>query len=117
MSFHHQTPDDRTVLIVQQVNFINDHETDKVGIAGVHGLAGDNIPLFWGDHNDLCLGDLLLHHLRIACQLANFDAKGRGETGGKVADHLLYKGFHRGNVYSLELVKHKLASLFIPILC
>jgi len=97
------------------VDLVDDHKANKIHITGVCTLAHDNVPLFRRRHN--MFGDVLLCHLRITGQLADFDTISGGKTGGKVPNHLLYEGFHRGNIDYLELVERKLASLFISVFC
>jgi hypothetical protein len=42
-------------FIMQKVNLINNDEVDKISVAGVGTLAGDNVPLLWGHNDDLGL--------------------------------------------------------------
>ena len=86
-----------------KVNLVDDYKAKKICIAGVCTLVGDHIPLFQCCHNDLDLGDLLLLMV----------SKSGGKMAGKVANHLLYEGLHRGNIHYLELVEHKAASLSV----
>lgn len=86
-----------------KMNLVDDYKANKICIAGVCTLVGDHIPLFQCRHNDLGLGDLLLFMV----------SKSRGKTAGKVVNHLLYEGLHRGNIHYLELVERKAASLSV----
>ena len=73
------------------MNLINDDKANKVSIAGTGTLANDDVPFSCCGDDNLRLGDLLLSHLRITSELADFDTK-RLETSLEIADHFLLQG-------------------------
>lgn len=105
---------DGTTLVVQQVDLIDDDETHKVGVTGVGLLAGNNIPLLRRRDNDLGLSNLLLCNLGVPCELADFDTKDL-EALGKVSNHFLHEGLHRGDVNALVSVMVELACFLVTM--
>ena len=57
----------------------------------------------------------MLGHLGIAGKLADFDTEYR-QSGGKISDHLLYKGFHRGDINDFECIEIECARFFVTVL-
>ena len=64
----------RTTVVVQQVDFIEDHESDELCVGALTALARRDVPLFGRAHDDLRGCDLLLGQLVIASQFVDRDA-------------------------------------------
>mmetsp|Transcript_5726 Transcript_5726/g.16981 ORF Transcript_5726/g.16981 Transcript_5726/m.16981 type:complete len:542 (-) Transcript_5726:814-2439(-) len=91
----------RTTVIVQQVNFVNNHELDQLGEGSAFSLSSDDVPLFWCCHQKLSLADLLTSQAGISGQLADHDSVVL-QSLGEILDDLLHEGLHRGDVHNLE---------------
>ena len=70
----HNALNNRTTLIVKQMDFIDTDQLDEVDVAGVGGLAGDDVVLLGGCDDDLGLGNLLFCQLTITSKLSNLDS-------------------------------------------
>lgn len=55
----------RSSAVMQQMDLIDDHQPDKVGVGAIITLAGDDIPLLRCCHDYLCLLNLLLSQVDI----------------------------------------------------
>ena len=47
--------EDRPTIVVQQVDFVDDDQSDQLRVRAVAGLAGDDVPLFRRRDDDLCV--------------------------------------------------------------
>src|SRR6267154_5849317 len=99
---------------MQKMDFVNNDDAHKISVTRVCALARDDIPFFWSRDNDLGFGNLLLGHLRITSKFSDFDAKNI-EALVKVSDHLLHKGFHRGDIDDFEVIQSKFAGSFVTV--
>ena len=70
------TLQNRTAFIVEKVDFVDDDESDEVGVTHIRALASDDIPFFRGSDDDLCFRNLLFRHLRVSGQLSDLNAIG-----------------------------------------
>jgi hypothetical protein len=111
----HDRLEDRTTLVVQQVDLVDDDQRDEVRVTRVGRFARDDVPLFRRRDNDLGLGDLLLRQLAVAREFIDGDAE-RLQALVEVADHLLHEGLHRRDVDNLERRKVKLARPVVAVL-
>lgn len=73
---------------MQEMNFVHSENSDQIGVTRVGLFPGDDILLLGGSDDDRRLGELLLRHLRIACEFADLHVQVL-QTIGKVADHFL----------------------------
>ena len=75
-----------------------------------HKMILESCTIFAAHARVMDSDDLLLHHLGVACELANLDTED-GEPPVEVSDHLLYEYFHESDVDYLKGIESKLPSL------
>ena len=112
---HDDGLEDRSTILVQQVDLVHDDETDE-GLEAALRLARDNIPLLRRAHDDLTgsvgrmdahetqlnlsVVDLLLAQLLVSSQLSHLDAV-VCKALAEVSNHLLHERLHGGDVDDL----------------
>jgi hypothetical protein len=100
---------------VEKVNLVDDNKANKVGVASLGCLSGDNVVLLRGGDDDLGIGNLLLGELTITCKLGHSDTV-RLQAFAKVANLFLDQSLQGRDVYNFEVIQHNLSRFRVAIL-
>ena len=66
-----RSPLARSSVVVEQVDLVDNDQSDKIRVAGIGRLSSDDIPFFRCRDDNLGLRDLLLRELTVTSQLSN----------------------------------------------
>mmetsp|Transcript_51147 Transcript_51147/g.84810 ORF Transcript_51147/g.84810 Transcript_51147/m.84810 type:complete len:257 (+) Transcript_51147:474-1244(+) len=91
----------RPSVVVQQVDFVNNHELDELRVGAIAALSGNDVPFLGSGDNHLCIRNLLLGQLLVACELLDGDSV-LFEPLSEVEHHFLHEGFHGSHIDDLE---------------
>lgn len=89
---------------MEQMHFVDDDEFHEFHVRSFTALAGYDVPLLWGRHDDVGLLNLLFGQMDITSELPDFDTEVL-ESFLEVADDFGDQGLHRCDVDDLELVE------------
>ena len=87
--------------IIEEVNLVDDEQTNQLRVRPVTGLAGDDIPFLWGGDDYLRVVNLGSAQGYIAGELPDVDPIWL-EAVSEVTHHLCHERLHGGHVDNLE---------------
>lgn len=86
---------------MQQMDLIDDNQSDKLSVGLLSALSGDDIPFLWSGYYQLSALYLLLSKLHVSSQFPHLNVQ-TFQSSFKITDHFSDQSLHWGDVDHFE---------------